>query len=112
MMVPGRFRDAFQIVHIDAFCNECGNCATFCPWEGRPYKDKLTVFASEEDFIDSTNPGFFLRGGSGKIRVNGEVGGLTVDGARKVSAEVGGPGTVAVVQAVVRGYSYLLGGRE
>ena len=58
--VAAGFRDEFQIVHIDAFCNECGNCATFCPWEGRPYKDKLTVFATEEDFTDSTNPGFFL----------------------------------------------------
>ncbi len=58
--VKDGFRDEAQIVHIDAFCNECGNCATFCPWEGRPYRDKLTVFATEEDFRDSTNPGFFL----------------------------------------------------
>ncbi len=110
--VPGAFRDAWQIVHIDSFCNECGNCATFCPWEGRPYKDKLTVFATEEDFADSTNPGFFLRGSEGKIRVNGETGRLSVDAQRAVSADVGGPGTLAVVQAIVRDYSYLLGGRQ
>jgi putative selenate reductase len=108
--VPGGMRDAFQIVHIDSFCNECGNCATFCPWEGRPYKDKLTVFATEEDFTDSTNPGFFLRAGEGKIRVNGEVGQLSVDGSRVVRADIGGPGTLAVVQAIVRDYAYLLGG--
>src|SRR6185369_3611145 len=34
--VPG-FKDRFQILHVDAYCNECGNCATFCPWQGRPY---------------------------------------------------------------------------
>ena len=30
------FDDPFQIVHIDAYCNECGNCATFCPHSGAP----------------------------------------------------------------------------
>jgi len=108
--VTGGFRDEFQVVHIDAFCNECGNCATFCPWEGRPYRDKLTVFAAEEDFRDSTNPGFFLAGDAGKIRIGGKVGGLTVNGAGNVTAEIGEAKALAVVQAVVRDYRYLLGG--
>jgi len=114
--VPAGFRDEFQIVHIDAFCNECGNCATFCPWEGRPYKDKLTVFASEEDFTDSTNPGFFLKGNEGTLRVGGRTGRLHVDGARNVTADFSGPrtppdaSTLAVVQAIVSDYRYLLGG--
>jgi putative selenate reductase len=114
--VPAGFRDEFQIVHIDAFCNECGNCATFCPWEGRPYKDKLTVFASEEDFTDSTNPGFFLKGNEGTLRVGGRTGRLHVDGARNVTADFSGPRTppdassLAVVQAIVSDYRYLLGG--
>jgi putative selenate reductase len=43
--VPG-FKDRFQTLHVDAFCNECGNCASFCPWQGRPYKDKVTIFSS------------------------------------------------------------------
>ena len=41
-------------------CNECGNCGIFCPHDGNPYKDKITVFWSEEDFVDSTNKGFFV----------------------------------------------------
>jgi putative selenate reductase len=105
----GGFRDEYQIVHIDAFCNECGNCATFCPWEGRPYKDKLTVFATEEDFTDSTNPGFFLQQNDGKIRVGGAVGRLSVDVSLSVTAEVGDRATLAVAQAIVRDYRYLLG---
>lgn len=52
------FRDKYQIIHLDAFCNECGNCATFCPYDGKPYKDKITLFLNEEDFNDSTNDGF------------------------------------------------------
>jgi putative selenate reductase len=108
--VPVGFRDEFQVVHIDAFCNECGNCATFCPWEGKPYKDKLTVFATEEDFKDSTNPGFFVRGGEGRIRVGGRVGRLSVDGSSNVTTDLGDGSTLAVVEAVVRDYRYLLGG--
>ena len=108
--VPVGFRDEFQIVHLDAFCNECGNCATFCPWEEKPYKDKLTVFASEEDFKDSTNPGFFVRGDEGKIRVGGRVGRLRVDGTSNVTADRGDGGTLAVVQTIVKDHRYLLGG--
>jgi putative selenate reductase len=100
--VPGGFRDEFQIVHIDSFCNECGNCATFCPWEGKPYKDKLTVFATEEDFNDSTNPGFFISGGEGKARVGGRI----------VPLDLVDDSTRAVVQAIVKDNGYLLGGAQ
>ncbi|GHT53002.1 putative selenate reductase subunit YgfK [Spirochaetia bacterium] len=51
---------AHQIIHIDRMCNECGNCAVFCPHAGKPYKEKFTVFSSEEDFNESENSGFLL----------------------------------------------------
>lgn len=57
-----------QIVHIERLCNECGNCATFCPHAGKPYKDKFTIFSSEEDFNDSENAGF-LKTGEGVYRI-------------------------------------------
>lgn len=56
--VPGI--DMPQIIHIDYMCNECGNCETFCPWTSAPYKDKLTLFATEADFEDSDNNGFLV----------------------------------------------------
>jgi len=59
------FQDAYQILHLDALCNECGNCATFCPYDGKPYKDKLTLFRTSEDFKNSTNNGFMVTGSSG-----------------------------------------------
>ncbi|MBE3036840.1 MAG: putative selenate reductase subunit YgfK [Candidatus Atribacteria bacterium] len=59
------FRDIWQILHLDALCNECGNCATFCPYDGKPYKDKLTFFATKEDFKNSENNGFIINGFSG-----------------------------------------------
>lgn len=49
-----------QILHVDGMCNECGNCQVFCPWDGAPYKDKFTLFWSEEDFEDSENRGFLV----------------------------------------------------
>jgi len=59
------FHDAWQILHLDAVCNECGNCGTFCPYDGLPYKDKLTLFTTMEDFKNSTNNGFIVTGSSG-----------------------------------------------
>jgi putative selenate reductase len=59
-----------QVVHIDRLCNECGNCAVFCPHQGAPYKDKFTVFSCEEDFTDSQNTGFLSLGdGAFKVRL-------------------------------------------
>ena len=49
-----------QILHVDYLCNECGNCAAFCPYDSAPYKDKFTYFANEADFNDSENQGFMV----------------------------------------------------
>jgi putative selenate reductase len=106
------FRDEAQIVHLDAFCNECGNCATFCPWEGRPYGDKLTVFVNEADFRDSTNPGFFLRKGRGMVRLDGRVRDLMVDAAGNVTDGIEENSAKAVVSAIARDYPYLLGEQQ
>ena len=57
-----------EILHIDRLCNECGNCASFCPYASAPYKDKLTLFKDEEGFKDSANKGFLFLGGD-KVRV-------------------------------------------
>ncbi|WP_297280647.1 FAD-dependent oxidoreductase [uncultured Anaerococcus sp.] len=64
------FKDQRQIVHIDGMCNECGNCESFCPHIGKPYKDKFTVFWTDFDFENSTNTGFLkLSEGNYKIRL-------------------------------------------
>ena len=56
VMVDGRE----QILHIDALCNECGNCETFCPYDSAPYKEKFTLFETEKDMDESENPGFAI----------------------------------------------------
>ena len=57
----GSFRNEYQILHLDSLCNECGNCETFCPHNGKPYKDKITAFYSKEEFKDSNNSGFYFK---------------------------------------------------
>ena len=59
-----------QILHIEDLCNECGNCATFCPYDGAPYRDKLTLFSNAADFNESANDGFLVEtvNGKGQIR--------------------------------------------
>ena len=69
--VPGMKQP--QIVHVDGMCNECGNCAVFCPYDGRPYRDKFTLFWSEEDFENSENSGFMVIPGGVRVRMDGKV---------------------------------------
>ncbi len=53
-------RQKYQLVHVVDFCNACGNCATFCPTAGAPYKDKPHVFLRSKDFEQAAD-GFFLK---------------------------------------------------
>jgi putative selenate reductase len=44
----GRFevRESHQIATFQDFCNDCGNCDTFCPEDGGPYLEKPRFFGS------------------------------------------------------------------
>ncbi len=63
-----RVEQARQIVHIDDFCNECGNCATFCVHKGKPYADKPRLFLEESDFQLEDDNAFFIAGAADTIR--------------------------------------------
>ena len=56
----GKFKieQEHQILHIADWCNECGNCTTFCPTSGSPYKDKPHLYLSESAF-NKDNTGYF-----------------------------------------------------
>jgi len=49
-----------QIVHVSDFCNECGNCATFCVHQGRPYADKPRLFLNMADFEKAQDNAFII----------------------------------------------------
>jgi putative selenate reductase len=46
----GRFEvfERHQIANFQDFCNDCGNCDTFCPEDGGPYLEKPRFFGSLE----------------------------------------------------------------
>ena len=39
-----------QILHIADWCNQCGNCNTFCPSSGDPYQEKSHLYLTLEEF--------------------------------------------------------------
>lgn len=91
-----------QILHIDYMCNECGNCKSFCPYDSAPYRDKLTLFATEADFENSENQGFVVTdkdAGRFKVRLDGKV--------RELSTSE--DSTIAkFVSSVIKDYPYFL----
>ncbi len=93
-----------QIVHVDGMCNECGNCGFFCPHTGLPYKDKFTVFWSEEGFHDSTNKGvLFIDDNTVLIRdESGAEYSCTIDGARLPEDYA------AIIKAIKKDCGYLI----
>ena len=100
--VPGKGQA--QILHVDGMCNECGNCAVFCPYGGKPYRDKFTLFWSEEDFADSGNEGFLPTGeDSVMVRLDGSVQTIRVSELDKLSADA-----AEVIRTVIRDYGYLV----
>ena len=108
MRDTGLFDDPFQILHLDAYCNECGNCAAFCPHDGGPYLKKFTLFSRLDDFENSTNSGFYSENDQVKIRLDGKIIDGEIDKDGKLVADV--PEEVkAMVETVFVSYSYLLG---
>jgi putative selenate reductase len=58
------------------FCNECGNCETFCPTAGAPYKDKPRLYLDRADFEAQDDNAFMLMAGPVPT-IEGRVGGAT-----------------------------------
>lgn len=63
-----------RIVHIDSYCNECGNCQFGCVEPCAPYRDRLTFFATKKLFDESENSGYYFDGQAYDYRLYGEVG--------------------------------------
>lgn len=49
----------YQILHIADWCNECGNCTTFCPTSGAPYIVKPHLYLDKNTF-DKEKDGYYL----------------------------------------------------
>lgn len=74
-------RQTRQILHLDDFCNECGNCASFCVHQGKPYLDKPRLFRKAEDFALEQDNAFYIDGPKIKRREGGVEMTLTMTGS-------------------------------
>ena len=94
-----------EILHVDRMCNECGNCAIFCPYDSAPYRDKFTLFKTREGFDESVNNQGFLPLGGRKVlvRLDGRVFEADLDGANDLPADI-----EVLILTVLTKYPYLL----
>lgn len=88
------------LLHIDDFCNECGNCYFFCPDKCTPYKDRVTLYSSRESFDESTNQGFVLLGDEVLYRYEGTTNMCTISNAPEVLNKL--------IKVLQKDYPYLL----
>ena len=95
-----------EILHVDRMCNECGNCAIFCPYDSAPYRDKFTLFRTREGFDESKqNQGFLPLGGSRVlVRLEGKVFEADLNAGNDLPA-----GIEVFILTVLTRYAWLLG---
>jgi putative selenate reductase len=82
-----RIAQTRQILHVQDFCNQCGDCATFCVHDGKPYMDKPRLFLEKGDFGREDDNAFHIekdgRGWAIRRRDGGKESRLSVkDGAK------------------------------
>jgi len=67
-----------QIAFFADFCNECGNCGTFCPERGAPYQDKPGFFGSLDSWRRAApRDGYLAETGPWGCRIHGRIAGRT-----------------------------------
>ncbi len=68
---------ASQTAVLTDYCNECGNCATFCPTAGRPYVDKPRIYVHKGEFEAQADNAFRITGAGADRMIAGRFGGET-----------------------------------
>ncbi|MBW2735866.1 MAG: putative selenate reductase subunit YgfK, partial [Deltaproteobacteria bacterium] len=67
---------ARQIINIADACNECGNCTTFCPTAGEPYRDKPRLCLDEALYAEESDGALFIeREDDGSFVMRAKLGG-------------------------------------
>ncbi|MEI7634695.1 MAG: 4Fe-4S dicluster domain-containing protein [bacterium] len=69
-------RKPLQIAITADACNECGNCDTFCPEHGGPYRQKPCIFTNHERWRrDGRHNGFLVHRGGEWAEIHGRFAG-------------------------------------
>jgi putative selenate reductase len=50
----------YQVAVLADLCNECGNCTTFCPTSGAPYRDKPRLYLDRGEFEAQQDNAFMI----------------------------------------------------
>ncbi len=61
----------YQVLNIGNFCNACGNCTTFCPTSGAPFKEKPRFMLTRDSFEQEVNA-FYLESSTKIFKKKGE----------------------------------------
>jgi putative selenate reductase len=67
-----RIEQRYQVLNIKDFCNECGNCETFCPSSGAPFRDKPQLHLTEKSFKEAEE-GFHFYDGKLIMKKDGQL---------------------------------------
>lgn len=69
------FVDGLQkkVIHLDGPCNDCGNCASLCPFGFVPYADKFVLYPDVETLKQSERDGFAITDNGYFVRYRGKL---------------------------------------
>ncbi|MBN2797622.1 MAG: FAD-dependent oxidoreductase [Deltaproteobacteria bacterium] len=65
-----------QVALMADWCNQCGNCTTFCPTAGRPWHDKPRLYLDPAEYAGDEDNAWLLRRVDGTLSLRGKVRGV------------------------------------
>lgn len=74
-LVPFGIKQQWQIINVADFCNECGNCTSFCPTAGAPFRDKPRFFLDRSAYETAPFNAFYAEQQNGTTRLEARVDG-------------------------------------
>jgi len=82
----------YQVAVLADLCNECGNCTTFCPTSGAPYRDKPRLYLNRREFEEQQDNAFMIFRDSDRWSIDARQNGVTKhlelnDGQENIDAQ-------------------------
>ncbi|MDP1602031.1 MAG: hypothetical protein Q8M03_02080, partial [Legionella sp.] len=65
------------VANVADFCNQCGNCVTFCPTAGAPWRDKPRFWHDPEGFARAEGDAFRMERTAGAFVLEARLSGTT-----------------------------------
>jgi putative selenate reductase len=88
---PFPITQQLQVALLADLCNECGNCTTFCPASGSPYRDKPRLYLDQGDFEAQNDNAFAVARAANGWTIRGHFAGvhhlLTLDRRLRYSTD-------------------------